>query len=195
MTIAVDLGRKATKQTNKQIRGDSWDSGPVWNRGIKQYFLHILSLEIHKNLSWISGRWRMNVLVYICFHDQSPGNNGLWLGRNGTHEPLMNSWACLRLSYGTQQNYTLIWTLPIAWRCTTGLISVVDTKIALWIHNNRYHSKSVIECLTQNRGVADSSLTGATALYHLARHIYPCLILVQPRKTRPDIAERLLTAT
>ena len=20
----------------------------------------------------------MNVLVYICFHDQSPGNNGLW---------------------------------------------------------------------------------------------------------------------
>ena len=28
----------------------------------------------------------MNVLVYICFHDQSPGNNGLWLGRNGTHD-------------------------------------------------------------------------------------------------------------
>ena len=85
-----------------QIFVNSWDSCPAWNRGIKQYFLHILSLETDKNPSWISGRWRMNVLVYICFHDQSPGNNGLWLGHNGTHEPLMNSWACLRLSYGTQ---------------------------------------------------------------------------------------------
>ena len=26
-----------------------------------------------------------------------------------------------------------------------------------------------------------------------ARHIYPCLVLVQPGKTRPDIAENLLT--
>ena len=52
------------------------------------------------------------------------------LGRNGTHEPLTNSWACLRLSYGTQYNYTLIWILPLAWRCTTGLISVVDANIA-----------------------------------------------------------------
>ena len=48
-----------------QIFVDSWDSGPVWNRGIKQYFLHILSLETDKNPSWISGRWRMNVLVYM----------------------------------------------------------------------------------------------------------------------------------
>ena len=31
------------------IRGDSWDSGSVWNRGIKQYFMHILSLETDKN--------------------------------------------------------------------------------------------------------------------------------------------------
>ena len=113
-----------------QIFINSWDSGPVLNRGIKQYFLHILSLETDKNLSWISGRWRMNVLVYICFHDQSPGNNRLWLGRNGTHEPLVNSWDCLRLSYGTPKKYTLIWILPIAWRCTTGLISVVDAYIA-----------------------------------------------------------------
>ena len=79
------------------ICGDSWDSDPGWNRGIKQWFLHILSLETDKNPSWISGEW-----TYICFDDQSRGNNGLWLGRNGTHEPLMNSWACLRLRYGTQ---------------------------------------------------------------------------------------------
>ena len=28
---------------------NSWDSGPVLNRGIKQYFLHIFSLETDKN--------------------------------------------------------------------------------------------------------------------------------------------------
>ena len=32
-----------------------------------------------------------------------------------------------------------------------------------------------------------------TAVSPWARHIYPCLVLVQPRKTRPDITERLLT--
>ena len=43
---------------------NSWDSGPVWNRGIKQYFLHILSLETDKNPYWISGSWRMNVYPF-----------------------------------------------------------------------------------------------------------------------------------
>ena len=37
-----------------------------------------------------------------------------------------------------------------------------------------------------------SSLTGITALCPWARHINPSLVLVQPRKTRPFIAERLL---
>ena len=37
-----------------------------------------------------------------------------------------------------------------------------------------------------------SSLTGVTALCHWARHINPSLVLVQPRKTRPYITERLL---
>ena len=37
-----------------------------------------------------------------------------------------------------------------------------------------------------------SSLTGATALCPWARHINPSLVLVQPRKTRPFITERLL---
>ena len=43
---------------------NSWDSDLVWNRGIKQYFLHILSLETDKNPYWISGSWRMNVYPF-----------------------------------------------------------------------------------------------------------------------------------
>ena len=42
---------------------------------------------------------------------------------------------------------------------------------------------------------AGSSLTGVTALCPCARHINPSLVLVQPRKTRPDVIERLLTGT
>ena len=54
---------------------------------------------------------------------------------------------------------------------------------------------AVVECLTQDRGVAGSSLAGVTVLCPWARHIYPCIVLVQPRKTCPDIAEKLLTGT
>ena len=52
-------------------------------------------------------------------------------------------------------------------------------------------SGSVVECLTPDRVAAGSSLTGVTALCQ-ARHINPSLVLVQPRKTRPCITERLL---
>ena len=45
------------------LHGDSWDSGPVWNKVIKQYFLHILSLETDNNPSWINRKWRMNVYL------------------------------------------------------------------------------------------------------------------------------------
>ena len=51
---------------------------------------------------------------------------------------------------------------------------------------------SVVECLTGDRGAAGSSLTGITVLCPWARHIYPSLVLVQPRKTLPYITERLL---
>ena len=43
----------------------------------------------------------------------------------------------------------------------------------------------MVECLTRDRGV--SSLTGVTALGPKSS-----LVLVQPRKTRPYITERLL---
>ena len=54
---------------------------------------------------------------------------------------------------------------------------------------------SVVECLTRDRGVAASSLTGGTVLYPCARHFILCLVLVQRRKTCPDITEKLLTGT
>ena len=49
-------------------------------------------------------------------------------------------------------------------------------------------SGSVVECLTQDGGTADSSLTGVTALCPWARHINPSLV----RNTCPYITERLL---
>ena len=42
-------------------------------------------------------------------------------------------------------------------------------------------------------GFAGLSLSGVTALCPWARHINPCLVLVQPRKISPSITEKLLT--
>ena len=53
----------------------------------------------------------------------------------------------------------------------------------------RERSGSVVEGLTRDRRAAGSSLTGFTAL---SKNINPSLVLVQPRKTRPFITERLL---
>ena len=56
----------------------------------------------------------------------------------------------------------------------------------------REYSGSVVECLSRDREVAGSSIT---ALCPWARDINPCLVLVQPRKTHPNITEKLLTGT
>ena len=50
----------------------------------------------------------------------------------------------------------------------------------------------MVECLTRDRGATGSSLTGITALCPWARHINPSLVLVQPRMTRPFIAQLLM---
>ena len=50
----------------------------------------------------------------------------------------------------------------------------------------------MVECLTRDPGAAGSSLTGVTALWSLSKNINPSLVLVQPRKTRPCLIERLL---
>ena len=51
---------------------------------------------------------------------------------------------------------------------------------------------SVVECLTQDGVGAGSSLTGFTALWSLSKTLYPSIVLVQPRKVRPCLTERLL---
>ena len=51
----------------------------------------------------------------------------------------------------------------------------------------------MIEGLTRDRRAVGLSLTGVTALCPCARHINPCLVLVQCRKTSPNITEKLLT--
>ena len=79
------------------------------------------------------------------------------------------------------------------------MVGVVDTSfllqttdgiclgISMPIHSheqgNWKRRGSVVECLTQDQGVAGSCLTGGTALCSWARHFNPCLVLVQPRKT------------
>ena len=53
----------------------------------------------------------------------------------------------------------------------------------------------MVECLIRDCGVAGSSLTGGTALCPSDRHFILCLLLGQPKKTRPDMPEKLLTGT
>ena len=50
--------------------------------------------------------------------------------------------------------------------------------------------KGVVECLTRDKKVAGSIFTGITCVVSFSRHINACLLLVQPRKTRPDITEK-----
>ena len=50
---------------------------------------------------------------------------------------------------------------------------------------------SLVECLTQDRGVSGSSLTGGTALCPCARHFILCLVLGKPRKTHPNMTENV----
>ena len=63
------------------------------------------------------------------------------------------------------------------------------------IYGNREHSGSKVECLTRDLLVTGSSLTSITVLRPciMTRHINPCLVLVQPNKTHPDITKTLLT--
>ena len=55
------------------------------------------------------------------------------------------------------------------------------------IFSFRECSGSVVECLTLDRGV-----TGSSGVVSLSRHINPCLVLVQLRKSCPEISEKLL---
>ena len=69
---------------------------------------------------------------------------------------------------------------------------VLKMLTAFYICCIREHNGSVVECLNRDRGAAGSSLTSIAALCPWARHINHSLVLVQLRKTRPYITERLL---
>ena len=81
------------------------------------------------------------------------------------------------------------------WRISSKQDKQILTFFPLCIRVLRERSGSVVECLTRDRRAADASLTGFTALCPWARHINPSLVLVQPRKNRPDVIERVLTGT
>ena len=53
----------------------------------------------------------------------------------------------------------------------------------------------MVECWSPDQEVEASSLTGVIALCPCARHINPCLLLVQPMKTLPGKTENMLTGT
>ena len=58
--------------------------------------------------------------------------------------------------------------------------------------HTRERSGSVVECLTRDREAAVPASPGSLLCGPLARHIYPSLVLDQPRKNRPCLTERLL---
>ena len=68
-----------------------------------------------------------------------------------------------------------------------------------WNENINYYPTTLRERIGHSGRVVDarlwaagSSLNGITALWSLSKHIYPSLVLVQPRKTRSCLTERLL---
>ena len=51
------------------------------------------------------------------------------------------------------------------------------------LEQNREWCSSVLDCLTGDRGLTDSSLTGGTVLCPRARHLILCLVLTLPKTT------------
>ena len=71
-----------------------------------------------------------------------------------------------------------------ALRVEIGYVRVIDN---FWV--NKAILQGELSGTVLDWGVACSSLTSVTALYHSARNINPCLVLVLRRKTYPYITE------
>ena len=81
----------------------------------------------------------------------------------------------------TQQPSKQKWTGPID---LTGYMASLIRVCTIYIYMEIFKTRNLIAlCLTRDRGVAGSSLTGITVLCPLARHINLSLVQVQPRKT------------
>ena len=74
----------------------------------------------------------------------------------------------------------------------TAVCPMVGRKVLTEITSPTSLSKSSFLLCPRDREAKGSSFTGVTALWSWARYIYPSLVLVQPRKTRPCLTERLL---
>ena len=110
------------------------------------------------------------------------------------------TWALPLSHHSSKKNaYFILWngqnmkgcnhSFPYAYLKSVG-INIVTFKL----HCNCWeHSGSVVECLTRDWRPTGLNLTGVTVLCPLAWHINPSLVLVQPRKTRPNVTERFLT--
>ena len=62
----------------------------------------------------------------------------------------------------------------------------------IYLPKKRDCSGLVVECLTQNQGPQVQASPASLCCGPLARHIYPSLVLVQPRKTHPHLTKRFL---
>ena len=74
-------------------------------------------------------------------------------------------------------------TYHIVGNLMSRLIIYIQILSFMELYVYRTFQYSVVECLTWDKGVAGSSLIGVTALCPWARHINPCLELVQPRNS------------
>ena len=128
--------------------------------------------------------------------------------------PASSSWMCdLGIRYSEWISVTTFlasWSHPTTrlvprdLRFDIQLLQSVRCDFKPWLHlgccwnekqRTRVYNCSVVECLTRDRGFADSSLIGLNVLCPWARHTNSCLVLVCIRKTRTDITETSLAAT
>ena len=91
---------------------------------------------------------------------------------------------CLSISllYLMYPGYTLLW-----WPCVyiAGVYLYHYTLCTLDTHCYREGSGSVVECLTRDWRAGVRASQASLRCGPWARHIYPSLVQVQPRKTRP----------
>ena len=146
----------------------------VWWNILEQFYKGIIG-------KWsFHGHFPIIYFVKIPFNGHFPINSFVKIPLNGHFH--INSFVKL---HGKKQ-----WSRA-QYDCLYRELSYGQIRFDLW--PDRGHSCSVVECLTQDRGATGSSLTGLTVLCPGAKYIYPCLVLVQPKKTRTDITEKLLT--
>ena len=80
------------------------------------------------------------------------------------------------------------------------MLNILCPALLNFYPENRQHSskgrvvnRSLEDCLIRDRMAAGSNLTDVIALWSMSKtHLFPSLVLVQHRKTRPYINERLL---